>query len=89
MTSSDVRKILELQEENNTNCKTCKTTSKYKQQTQVPMRPYKTMCKIILKSLKKDTFLYQKSWRPRKTKKFKDDFPSSDESSDTEEKGAV
>ena len=53
------------------------------------MRPYKTMCKIILKSLKKDTFLYQKSWRPRKTKKFKDDFPSSDESSDTEEKGAV
>ena len=29
MTSSDVRKILELQEENNRNCETCKTTSKY------------------------------------------------------------
>ena len=88
MTSSDAWKILKLQEEEKRRIETVQATKHHQEiykRTQATKRPLETISKTLKSITSKDTLPSRKSLRPRKTKKFEDDFRTSDKNSDTEE----
>ena len=88
MTSSDAWKILKLQEEEKRRTETVKAAKHHQKiykRTQATKRPLETISKTLKLITSKDTLPSRKSLRPRKAKKFEDDFKTSDKNSDTEE----
>ena len=88
ITSSDAWKILKLQEEEKRRTETVKAAKHHQKiykRTQATKRPLEIISKTLKSITSKDTLPSRKSLRPRKAKKFEDDFKTSDENSDTEE----
>ena len=65
--------------------KAAKHHQKIYKRTQATKRPLEIISKTLKSITSKDTLPSRKSLRPRKAKKFEDDFKTSDENSDTEE----